>query len=150
MTCWCPAWTWLIASTLLLGNHEPCLAEHRVFFVLNTSSLVQVLKYDLLVGSDGAGSCVRQALAEVLPPGFCRIRKADNAYAMTPLPAAEPGTKTYSQFYMHAFKVRWGTALDELCDCQPALMRKVAALLQHALCRCCAAVKCTGDILPTC
>ena len=96
---------------------------------------MQVIKYDLLVGSDGAGSCVRQALADVLPPGFCRIRKADNAYAMTPLPAAEPGTKTHSQFQMHAFKVQWWAAFVELSHPQPTLMCAAAALLHHALCR---------------
>ena len=93
-----------------------------------------MIKYDLLVGSDGAGSCVRQALAEILPPGFCRIRAADNAYAMTPLPTAELGTKTYSMFQMHAFKVQWREAAGPAASVSPPLIRTAGALLQHALC----------------
>ena len=65
-----------------------------------------MIKYDLLVGADGAGSFVRKALAAVLPPGFCRQRAADNAFAMTALPLVEPGTKTHTIFERHDFQVR--------------------------------------------
>ena len=68
-------------------------------------ALTQVLQYDLLVGADGAGSAVRKAMAEIMPPGFSRQRTADARYAMVALPPVEPGTKTHSTFERHDFKV---------------------------------------------
>ena len=63
-----------------------------------------MLSYDLLVGADGAGSVVRKALADVLPPGFCQQRVADARYAMIALPPDHSG-KTHSRFERHEFKV---------------------------------------------
>ena len=67
---------------------------------------MQVLSYDLLVGADGAGSIVRRAMAEVLPPGFCQQRVGDARYAMMALEHAADGEQTHSVFERHEFMVR--------------------------------------------
>ena len=96
-----PSWQWPCCSCQVSAA-QPL---HAATDALCRVRQVQVHKYDLLVGADGANSCIRTALAGVMPPGFCRQRAADAEYAALTLPPALQDADTHCAIERHQFEV---------------------------------------------
>ena len=86
------------------------------------------VQYDLLVGADGAGSVVRSALEQIMPPGYIRRYRHKQVYTMaTATPSCPAEIPQHSVLQMHNVKV--ATLLLEHSVLQTHNV-KVATLLQ--------------------
>ena len=65
------------------------------------------MRYDLLVGADGAGSGVRSQLARIMPPGFCQRFRTDIVQTSGPaeLEEGEESSQRHTFFERHDFSV---------------------------------------------
>lgn len=55
------------------------------------SVMLQEVHYDLLVGADGAGSVVRSALQQIMPPHYVRRYRHGQMYSMMNITPSDPG-----------------------------------------------------------
>ena len=73
--------------------------------------------YDLLIGADGAGSVVRKALQQIMPPNFVRRFRNEQVYSIASVTVADPSEiPQHVVFTLHPLKV-WVAA-----TCKHALL----------------------------